>query len=350
MTIPHSRPSLGAQELEQLAEAVSSGFVAPGEKGRQLGAGLAERYGCRFGLALNSCTSALHVALMGLGVGRGDLVAVPGLSCPAILHPITYVGADRAIVDVRVTDHQMDLGRLKAIHVRTPVKAAIVPYRYGHAADLSEIHESGIRIIEDFAHSIGATTPPRGPMLQGTVGVFSFYATKMITTGCGGALVTNDEALAAFASSVSDYYSPGISHETVRYNYRLSDLSAAMGLSQLRRLDELMRQRRMLADRYVRLLGHEFRVIAPERTDGSVWYRFVIACSGREQRDAMLERSRRADCGLGTIDVLFDPASATDEHVPVSRAEWDACVSLPIYPDLTRDQQDRIVSCVREWR
>lgn len=344
-TIPHSKPSLGSCELVRLEEVVSSGFVAPGEASRQFGLLVAERYACRFGLALNSCTSALHLALMALGVKPGDRVAVPGLVCPSVLNPIAYVGAEPVFVDVRTRDHQMDLKELKAAHARSPVAAAIIPHRYGHLMDLSELQHAGIRVIEDGAQSFGAGL--QTPALQGQLAVFSFYATKMMATGCGGALVTNDEAVARFAEEASDYYRPGPSHDRVRYNYRMPDVNAAMGLSQLERLDSFVVKRRALAARYLGELGAEFPVVAPQDTAGSVWYRFVVRTRGHDHQGAILERSVREGCGIGKVEIVLDSLKGPVQPLPVSRTEWESCLSLPIYPELSDDAQQRIVACVR---
>jgi dTDP-4-amino-4,6-dideoxygalactose transaminase len=263
-----------------------------------------------------------------------------------VLNPIRYVGAEAVMVDVRSSDHQIDLNQLKEIHRTTPIKAAIIPHRYGHLADLAELTDSGVALIEDGAQSLGATRES-APALQGRVGVYSFYATKMIATGCGGALITDDAEVANFADRVSDYYRPGGMHDSVQYNYRMPDLNAAVGLAQIARLDEFISVRRDLASRYLELLPADVAVVAPPATDGSVWYRFIVRTTA-ERRAAILKRSATSGCGIGTIDILVDSAAPSfRETLPVSAVEWDRCVSLPIYPGLSAPDQERVAECVR---
>jgi len=338
VTIPHSRPSFDELERAFVNETVQSRFVAPGHKSRQFGAAIAAMYGASRGIALNSCTSALHLALMALGVRAGDRVGVPGLVCPAVLNPLRYVGAEPVFLEVRRVDHHVDCDAVRRAIAERPLAALIVPHRYGHVMDVSELSGLDVPIIEDCAHSVGAGVRGSGPRLQGAAGVFSFYATKMLSTGCGGALITNDERLARFAEAASDYY-PLADPASVQYNYRMPDLNAAMGLAQLCRLDELIRRRRARATRYVDALGRRFPIISTDDTSASVWYRFVIEADSSEHRRVILDRSGREGCGVGAIDIASD--------LPVCRAQWDTCVSLPIYPDLSDEEQDRVVDCVR---
>lgn len=345
--IQHSKPSLGKHELESLTEVISSGYVAPGDKNRELAARIENQYKARFVLALNSCTSALHLALIGLGVGPGDHVALSGLVCPSVINPILYVGAEVIFVDVCANDHQLDLEQLKNIHARCPVKVVIVPHRYGNLMDLSEIRDTTIKIIEDGAQSFGARLLSSIEM-QGCVGVFSFYATKMISAGCGGALVTNDETIARIADDISDYYRPRLSHDRVRYNYRMPDLNAAMAISQVDRLKDFILKREERAIYYREMLGDEFTIVAPDCTSGSVWYRYVIKVKKKTHQDAILEKSKQEGCGISKIDIVIDSANKNNcKALPVSYAEWESCVSLPIYPELGIEEQNRIISCVR---
>ena len=339
LAIPHSRPTLGEGELRRLAEVIESGFLAPGAASAELGRRLANLYGCSSGVAMNSCTSALHLSLLALGVGRGGRVAVPALVCPSILNPIRYVGARPVVVDVRAGDHQLDLEQLQRVHAREPLDAVIVPHRYGHLLDVSAVADR-IPVIEDWAQSLGA----RPCTLRGRIGVTSFYATKVIATGCGGALVTSDAGIAECAAAASDYYQAD--HNDVRYNYRMPDLNAAVGLVQLARLDEFIGARRRIAGRYRELLRDAATVVAPGAADGSGWYRFIVRVDGRRRRDAILARSAQQGCGIGTIDILA--ASTIGTAAPVGVAEWETCVSLPIYPSLRDTDQERIAGCVRD--
>ena len=341
LAIPHSRPSLGDVELRELVGTIESGFLAPGARSTELGRQVARRYDCRFGLAVNSCTSALHLALLALGITRGGRVAVPALVCPSILNPIRYVGAEPFVVDIRAQDHQIDLERLHEIQRRGRLDAVIVPHRYGHLLDVEPVAER-VPVIEDWAHSLGATLGGNACALRGRIGVVSFYATKMIATGCGGALVTSDDRIAAIAARTSDYYQQD--HGDVRYNYRMPDLNAGVGLAQLAQLDEFIDSRRRLAQRYVELLRDNAAVVESDDASGSVWYRFIVRVGNRRRRDEILARSEREGCGIGTIDIL-PPSIAGD--AAVSASEWASCVSLPIYPRLSEQDQERIVACVR---
>ena len=337
VTVPHSRPSFSDLERTLVAQTIDTRLVAPGKRSREFGEAIASMYGARFGLALNSCTSALHLVLMALGVKAGDRVGVPALVCPAVLNPIRYVGGEPVLLDVRRGDHHVEPEAVRRAMREGPLAALILPHRYGHVMDVSELSGVDVPIIEDAAHSLGAGVNGSAPRLQGVACVFSFYATKMLSTGCGGALVTNDERLARRAETASAYY-PLTNHASVRYNYRMPDLNAAMGLAQLRRFHDMIEQRRACAARYGDAVGGRFAVVSPSDTSASVWYRFIVRADSKEHRHAMLERSERDGCGVSSIDITGD--------LPVSRAESDTCVSLPIYPDLGAEEQRRVIACV----
>jgi len=259
---------MSGEEEPFFRDAFASNWIAPlGPHVDAFEAELAERVGSRHAVALSSGTAALHLALQLVGVGPGDRVLVSTLTFAASVNPIRYLGAVPVLVDSERTSWNLD-PELVAEEVEASVRkgsppAAILPvHLYGQSADMDPIlrvaEAHGIPVVEDAAEALGANYRGRSPGALGQAGVFSFNGNKIITTSGGGMLVTPDAELAAHARKLATQArdpAPHYQHSEVGYNYRLSNLLAAVGRGQLRVLEERVAARRGVFRRYVEGLG-----------------------------------------------------------------------------------------------
>jgi len=262
-----SPPDMSAREREALLAAFDSNWIAPlGPEVDAFERELARRAGVSAAAALNSGTAALHLALVLLEVGAGDEVWTATMTFASTANAIRYVGATPVFIDSERESWNMDPARLRqALHdaaKRGALPKALIPVDlYGQCADydaiLSACHEHGVPVIEDAAEALGATYQGRAAGSFGAIGVFSFNGNKIITTSGGGALVSNDEALVERARHLASQARQPVAHyehEEVGYNYRLSNLLAALGRAQLGRLDALIERRREINQTYRRAL------------------------------------------------------------------------------------------------
>ena len=277
-----SPPDMSAREREALLAAFDSNWIAPlGPEVDAFERNLAERAGVSAAAALNSGTAALHLALVLLEVGPGDEVWTATMTFASTANAIRYVGATPVFIDSEPESWNIDPARLReALHDAAKrgalPKALIAVDLYGQCADYDAISsacdEHGVPVIEDAAEALGATYRGRAAGSFGVIGVFSFNGNKIITTSGGGALVSNDEALVERARHLASQARQPVAHyehEEVGYNYRLSNLLAALGRAQLRRLDALIERRREINRTYRRALetidGISFLSEAPGR-------------------------------------------------------------------------------------
>lgn len=263
-----SPPHLSGLEARFLQEALESGWVAPlGPQVEAFEREFAEVVGAKHALALSSGTAAIHLALILAGVGPGDEVAVSTLTFAASAFPILYLGARPIFIDSEAVSWNMDsdlLGEFleaRAKRGRLP-KAVVLVHLYGQSANLDPIlalcQEYGVALVEDAAEALGATYRGRSPGTFGLTGVFSFNGNKIITTSGGGMLVSDDPVLIARARKLAAQARepvPWYEHREVGYNYRLSNLLAAVGRAQLRVLRDRVEARRRVFRRYVEGLG-----------------------------------------------------------------------------------------------
>lgn len=297
--------------------------------------------GAAGGVAVSSGTAALHLALVALGIGPGDEVILPSYLCAGPLHAIQHTGASPHLADCDPTTFNLDLTHVKRILTRKS-KAILVPHLFGLPADLTELASLGVPIIEDCAQALGATYQGRPVGGIGTLSICSFYATKVITTGEGGMLLSRDARLLRQAQDLRDYDQRRTFR--TRFNYKMTDLQAALGLSQLQRLPDFLAKRRALAERYSRglqglpLVGP---VIPADRTH--IFYRYVVRVTGGLRSVlTLLEQA-----GICARRPVFRPLHRYLRLAgfPGTDEAWRTALSLPIYPMLG-DDIDRVIAAV----
>jgi dTDP-4-amino-4,6-dideoxygalactose transaminase len=372
--LPLSRPSIGAREKERVLEALESGWITTGPRTQELGPRIAALAGARHGLAVNSATGALHLALAALGVGPGDEVITSTYTFVACVNVIEHVGARPVLVDVEPDTLCLDPRALEL--ALTPRTRALMPVDYGgHPCDLDAIgalaRTRGIPVVEDAAHALGASLGGRPVGSLSDITAFSFYATKNLTTGEGGAAVTDDDALAArmallslhgmdrdawkrYSDTGSWYYevtAPG-------FKYNLSDVLAAIGLAQLERFAEMQARRRELVALYDSRLAAVPELRRPRARAGVVhaWHLYPVALELERltcDRARFIEELRAENIGASVhfIPIHLHPYFRDGLGVragdfPVAEDAYRRAVTLPLFPDMTPGDVEDVVAAV----
>jgi len=372
--IPVARPFIGKEEEEAVLAVLRSGWLSQGKRVEEFERRFAEYVGANHAVALSSCTTALHLAMVAAGVGPGDEVLCPSLSFIATANCIRYVGATPVFVDIDRKTYNLDPDRIEqAITPRT--KAILVVHQIGMPAPLDEIAEIAKRrnliLLEDAACAIGSEY--QGRLIGGQrsfLACFSFHPRKILTTGEGGMITTADAGVAArlrklrqHAMSVSDVARHGSkevvieTYDEVGYNYRMTDLQAAVGLVQLGRMGEFLERRRRLAARYTEKLS-EFPWILPPfqpayARSNFQSYMVRLTPDAPLRRDdlmqAMLERgiSTRRGIMASHREAPYR-AGNRDSRLPETQAATDECLILPLFHQMTEDDQDFVIDSLRE--
>jgi len=359
--IAHSKPTLNGEDFSAVEEVLRSGNIAQGAKVVQLEENMAGFIGAKAeGVAVSSGTAALHLALKALKVGKGDEVILPSYVCTALLNAINYEGAKPVLADICPDSFNLHVSAAKkALSKNT--RAIILPHLSGLPADIEEFLTLGVPLIEDCAQALGATY--RGRMVGGlsTFSIFSFYATKLITTGGGGMLFSDSQKLLDEVRDLREY--DNRDDYRVRYNYKLTDLQAALGLSQLERLPSFLARRREIAQRYTEAMQHIPVVLPRAYPDREhIYYRYVIRIDGIEAQRHRVTKVRSDKEELGRyLELLHRKGIGCQRPVyrplhhylglrgfPITDKVWQTALSLPIYPSLTDDEQEKIISEVEE--
>jgi dTDP-4-amino-4,6-dideoxygalactose transaminase len=313
--------------------------------------------GVRHCVAVNSGTSALHLALLACGVGAGDEVITVPFTFVATAWAISYVGARPVFVDIEPDTCTIDVTQVEgAITSRT--RAILPVHLYGQMVDLEPLLEicdrHGLALIEDAAQAHGATYYGRQAGTVGRVGCFSFYPGKNLGAyGEGGAITTNDDAIATRVRSLRDHaQTERYRHEELGFNYRMDGLQGAVLSVKLRHLEEWNSIRRHVATRYRKLLG-DTPLALPEEAEGRrhVWHLYVVRHAERTRLQQALASAGIATGVHYSIPVHLQPAYASLGHrvgdFPVAERVAQQCLSLPIYPELSKEAQEHIAQILK---
>ena len=352
--IPIARPTMGQEEKELVWSALESGALAQGARVRELEERFAAFIGVPHAVATSSGTTALHLALLGYGIGEGDEVITVPFTFIASATSVLYTGARPVFVDVRPDDFTIDPNLVEA--AITPRTRAIQPVSlYGQPADMVAIADiadrRGLAIVEDAAQSHGAAIGPRKSGTWGA-GVFSFYPTKNMTTGEGGMITTSDLAYAERVTLLREHgMKVRYHHDVLGYNFRMTDIHASIGLAQIAKLPAYNARRQSIAARYdAELRG----VITPWVRPGvsHVYHQYTIRV---RDRDAFVDRLKERGVGTGIYYPIpvhrQKPLIALgygDLHFPVSEQLTEEVVSIPVHPSLTDGEVDAVIEAVNQ--
>jgi dTDP-4-amino-4,6-dideoxygalactose transaminase len=345
---------MGEEEKERVWEAMSSGSLAQGPRVKQLEDEFAAFVGAEHAVATSSGTTALHLALLGHDIGEGDEVITVPFTFIASANSIVYTGARPAFVDIDERDFTMDVDQLEA--AVTPRTRAIMPVSlYGQPADMPAIADiaerHGLAVIEDAAQAHGAAVGDRKSGSWGA-GAFSFYPTKNMTTGEGGMITTRD---AAYAERVRLLREHGMKvryhHDIVGYNFRMTDIAAAIGLAQLPKLDAYNARRRVIAARYdAELAGVITPFVRPGVTH--VYHQYTIRV---RERDAFVERLKERGVGSAIYYPIpvhrqkpFIAMGYGEQSFPVTDRLTEQVVSIPVHPALSDEEVSTVIEAVNQ--
>ena len=341
--IPHNRLTHGDAEVQSITEVVRSGYWACGPRTAVLEDALARRSGVTHAVSVASGSAALRLALKGLGVGRGESVLIPAYCCVALANAVLACGATPVLVEVRSEDWCIDPQAACAAAVASGARVAIVVNTFGMPASTAPIRRGGVVVIEDCAHAFGIAVED-GPLGgRSEAATLSFYATKLIGAGEGGAVLTNSTQLAEIVRESRDYTdrAPGPD----RFNDKMTDLEAALALCQLARLEEMLARRKHLALIYQDSLARAaertraFRLPRDDRP--RVWYRYVVEMRSRVAESVITRMEAR---GIHAAAPVSDWRSPSTPDCPIADRAYRYLVSLPLYPTLTEAEQERVIA------
>lgn len=383
MMIPYGRQDITDADIQAVVDVLRSDYLTQGPAVPAFENSVASYCGAQYGVAVNSATSALHIACLALGVGPNDVVWTTPITFVASANCALYCGAKVDFVDIDPQTYNMSVERLaekleQAEKLGNLPKVVIPVHLCGQPCDMASIHalsrQYGFKIIEDASHAIGGKYrgEPIGNCRYSDITVFSFHPVKIITTAEGGMAMTNDAQLAKRMQSLRSH---GITRDVnemthaadgswyyqqidLGFNYRMTDLQAALGLSQMQRLDEFVTKRHSIAERYDQLLADLSVVIPWQHPDSySGLHLYVIRLKlkeiGRAHRQ-VFEAMRTAGIGVNLhyIPVYTQPyykkLGFKAGYCPEAEQYYAEAISLPLYPGLTETQQDKVIDALRQ--
>jgi len=368
------RPSLGAAEERAVLEVLRSGWLTTGPRTKALEKRFAAYRGCRHAVGVNSCTAALHLALVALGVGPGDEVVTTPITFASTVNVIIHCGATPVFCDVQEDTLNMDPASLAAA-ITPRTKAVIAVHFAGHPCDMDEIdavvRPHGVPVVEDAAHAVEAEYKGRPAGSLGVAAGFSFYATKNVTSGEGGMLTTSDDRIATEAEVLAlhgisrdawkRYGDEGYRHWDIvapGYKYNMFDIQAALVDAQLDRIDAFWERRRQIVELYDEALADLPALVPLHRRDyvKSSYHLYVVRVtpeSGRT-RDQVMAVLQQQGVGVGVhfravyLHPYYREAFGFKPGMlPVAEQNGEMVLSLPLYPSLRDDQLERVVGACR---
>lgn len=362
--IPMSSPDIDESDLAAVAEVLHSGRLSLGPKAEEFERALCQYLGVQHAVAVSSGTAALHLIVRALGLGPGDEVLVPSFTFAASVNALLYEGVTPVFCDIEPATYNLDPGDLeKRITPRT--RAILVVDVFGRPADWDAINQIAgrhrLQVIDDSCEALGAEYDDRKLGQFGSAAAFAFYANKQITTGEGGALVTNNSEIAVSARSMRNQgrgeMGSWLEHERLGFNYRMDEMSAALGLSQLRRIESFLEKRRKVAELYSQRL-HDVRGVhtpAPSPRAQMSWFVYVITLDERIDRQAVIEVLRERHipvrCYFSPIHLqsyIQQRVGCRAERLPVTESIANRTLALPFHNRLSIEQVEEVVAAVRD--
>ena len=371
--IPFLRPWLGEEEADAIREVVISGWVSPGPKVAEFERQIAALVGAKHAVATNAATTALHLTMRVMGIGRGDEVILPSFTCMANANAVIMAGCVPCFADIESGTYNLDPDDVER-RISSRTRAIMLVDQIGMPADLDRIREiakrRGLALLDDAATALGAKYKRKYVGGHGVPACYSFHSRKMITTGEGGMLVTDDETwadrarvLRSAGASISDFERHKAKGALTQqyfeagYNYRLTDIQAAMGLVQLGKLPQIIEQRHQQAIVYGQLLDQVDEIAPPfvptysEPAFSSYCVRVRPGCRVTAEEIVRRMSERNVSCRRGIQPLHREPCFAESMaglEFPETEAAAHETFFLPIFPGLRNDQQIKVIETLKE--
>lgn len=355
--IPIAKPLLDKEEIDAVTEVLNSGMIAQGPKVEEFELAFSEYIGSRYAAAVNSGTAALHIALLAHRIGKGDEVITSPFSFIATANSILYAEAKPVFADIEPDTFNIDPERIKE-KITSKTRAIMPVHLYGHPADMKAIMEiaddNKLIVIEDACQSHGAECLEKKVGSFGT-GAFSFYPTKNMTTSEGGMLTTDEKEIAEKAKIIRAHGSKiRYLHEMLGFNLRMTDIAAAIGLVQLRKLNKFTAARQRNAEMLsTGLKGISGLIPAITKTGCThVFHQYTVRAEKRDQLAAFLKEK---EIGTGVhypIPIHKQPfykELGYRDSLPISEKAVEEVLSLPVHPALSGDELQKIVEAIKEF-
>jgi len=334
-------PDVGPEELDAIAEVIESGMLTMGTRVPEFEAELARACETRYAVAVSSGTAALHLAVLALGLQPGDEVIVPAYTFPATANVVALSGLRPVLVDVDPVTMNLDPAR---VEVGPRTRAILAVHLFGRPARLEELPD--LPLIEDAAGALGARRGARACGSLGLAGCLSFHPRKIVTTGEGGAVTTDDEHVVERVRELRHHGWHGDDLPAPGLNYRLSDLLCAIGTTQMRRLDVLLAARTRIAAAYAERLSG-LSVVLPEADEGDVhgWQAYVVQVERRDDVLAAL-RAEGVEAQIGTYALPLLGAYRDQGFFPGAEHAYEHALALPFHTRLTESELDRVAEAL----
>ena len=365
--IPYGKQTIDDDDIKAVVEVLKSDFITTGPKVEAFERKVADYVGAKYAVAISNGTSALHAACFAAGIGEGDEVITTPITFAASANCALYCGAKPVFADIDKESYNISPADIKE-KIIDKTKAIIAVHFTGQPCEMDEIHkiakENNLIVIEDAAHALGADYKGKKIGSLSDMTTFSFHPVKHITTGEGGMIVTNDEK---FYERLKLFRTHGITREEkylskndgpwyyeqidLGYNYRITDIQCALGVSQMDKLDGFVAKRRTLVERYNKAFENISEIVTPKQVDGcnNSYHLYVIQVNNRLD---VFNKLRAAGIGVNVhyIPVYKHPyyqKNGYDKvYCPNAEDYYEHCISLPLYPKLTIEEQDYVIENV----
>lgn len=365
--VPLLRPYFDSDEIKEIQKVLESGWVSQGPEAKLFEERVAEYLGIKRAIAVTNCTAALHLALLCLGISKGDEVLVADYTFPATAHAVLYCGAKPVFVDVNPRTYNMDPEKIEE-KITERTRAIIPVHTFGQPAEMDRIvlvaQKHGLKLVEDAACAMGAKYQGRHAGTIGDLGCFSFHARKGITTGEGGLIATDDEAYAKKARYLSTFGMTAAwdreksdrliipEFNDTGYNYKMSDITAAVGVAQMKKLDSIIKRKRELAKYWDEKLDEVELVEPPQVARGAmhVYQSYVAVVDRSINRNKLIESMMKKgiQTQIGTYSCHIQPVYQSRDDCPCSRQVFETAIALPMYYTLKETEIDLAIEALKQ--